>query len=112
MSSVTLKIPMDSLMKLPSEAEFRAKDGQANVSARNENGIIVVNATCDSLQVLCEYYERQYQYYKKKCEMQEALIQTKIKEKPPNPFKAFGYGTLFGAIFATVLFIKLKKKKI
>ena len=111
MSSVTLKIPMDSLMKLPSKAEFRAKDGQANVSARNENGIIVVNATCDSLQILCEYYERQYQYYKKKCEMQEVLFQTKIKEKPPNPLGLFCYGTLFGAILATVVFFKLKLKK-
>ena len=110
MSSVTLKIPMDSLMKLPSEAEFRAKDGRANVSARNENGIIVVNATCDSLQVLCEYNERQYQYYKKKCEMQEALLQTEIKEKPPNPLEVFGYGTLFGSILVTVVFIKLKFK--
>lgn len=111
MSSVTLKIPVDSLMQLPSKAEYRAKDGQANVSARHENGLIVVNATCDSLQAVCEYYKRQYNFYRAMYEMQEDAFNTEVVKEPPNPLKIFGFGTLCGAILAAIVMYNLKTTK-
>lgn len=112
MSEVTLRIPMDSLMRLPSEAEYRAKDGQANASVRNENGTVVVYATCDSLQIMCEYYERKYNLYKNAYEEQTGRLYSELEKKPPNPFKAFGLGVLAGVILAViVLTIVIEKKK-
>ena len=62
-STATLTIAADSLRRLPDGAGYSAHSGQAGLSvrgARNEKGetVIVVEATCDSLQLQCERYER------------------------------------------------------
>ena len=57
-SEVSLKIPADSLLRLPPLASYSGKSGQASVSVSRDRDVITVYASCDSLQLLVEYYER------------------------------------------------------
>lgn len=63
-SSVTLTIATDSLKQLPTGASYGGRSGQASVSVSRQAAEagkpeqIVVYATCDSLELLCEAYER------------------------------------------------------
>lgn len=54
-----LEISLEELKKLPVQAEYRAKNGRASATVKNNGGTIVVYATCDSLQRQCEYLERE-----------------------------------------------------
>ena len=64
MSAVTLTIATDSLRSLPAGASYSERSGQASVkvsrkaATATEPEYIYVYATCDSLQLLCERYER------------------------------------------------------
>lgn len=64
MSSVSLRIVTDSLRSLPAGASYSDRSGQASVSVTRRSATstepeyIYVYATCDSLQLQCERYER------------------------------------------------------
>ena len=96
-SRVTLMIAADSLLSTPEGASWTGRSGQANVKVQRQAGtagkpeVIVVEATCDSLQLQCERYEETiatqqraidalaaagYQLYREQSE--------EVKEKPPN----------------------------
>lgn len=129
MSSVTLTIATDSLHRLPSGASYSDRSGQASVKVSRkaatgtEPEYIYVYASCDSLQLQCERYERQIrnlhsQYAERLNEMQNRLAATsheleEVKEKPPNAIgtalKWFFYGLLSGILATIIIFIKLKK---
>lgn len=129
MSSVTLTIATDSLHRLPSGASYSDRSGQASVkvsrkaATATEPEYIYVYASCDSLQLQCERYERQIrnlhsQYDERLNEMQNRLAATsheleEVKEKPPNAIgtalKWFFYGLLSGILATIIIFIKLKK---
>lgn len=70
-SKVTLSIPVDSVLALPTGASYSQKSGQARVNIRrgtvagDQGEVIVVEATCDSLQLVCEEYMRTIQSLKK-----------------------------------------------
>ena len=68
MSEAVLKIPTDSLRKLPEAAEYRAKSGQASAVVKHRGDTIIVYATCDSLQRQCERYERETALYRDRLE--------------------------------------------
>lgn len=62
-STATLAIPADSLGRLPDGAGYNARSGQASLSVRggktaDGSAAIIVEASCDSLQLQCERYER------------------------------------------------------
>ena len=127
MSAVTLTIATDSLRSLPAGASYSERSGQASVkvsrkaATATEPEYIYVYASCDSLQLQCERYERQIrnlhsQYDERLNEMQNRLAATsheleEVKEKPPNAIgtalKWFFYGLLSG--ITIIIFIKLKK---
>lgn len=129
MSSVTLTIATDSLRSLPAGASYSERSGQASVkvsrkaATATEPEYIYVYATCDSLQLQCERYERQIrnihsQYGERLNEMQGRLSATsneleEVKEKPPNvigtALKWYFYGLLSGILATIIIFIKLKK---
>ena len=129
MSSVTLTIATDSLHRLPSGASYSDRSGQASVKVSRkaatgtEPEYIYVYASCDSLQLQCERYERQIrnlhsQYDERLNEMQNRLAATsheleEVKEKPPNAIgtalKWFFYGLLSGILATIIILIKLKK---
>ena len=129
MSAVTLTIATDSLRSLPAGASYSERSGQASVkvsrkaATATEPEYIYVYASCDSLQLQCERYERQIRnlhslYGERLNEMQNRLAATsheleEVKENPPNAIgtalKWFFYGLLSGILATIIIFIKLKK---
>lgn len=129
MSAVTLTIATDSLRSLPVGASYSERSGQASVkvsrkaATATEPEYIYVYASCDSLKLQCERYERQIrnlhsQYGERLNEMQGRLSATsheleEVKEKPPNAIgtelKWYFYGLLSGILATIIIFIKLKK---
>ena len=129
MSAVTLTIATDSLRSLPAGASYSERSGQASVkvsrkaATATEPEYIYVYASCDSLMLQCERYERQIrnihsQYDERLNEMQNRLAATsheleEVKEKPPNAIgtalKWYFYGLLSGILATIIIFIKLKK---
>lgn len=129
MSAVTLTIATDSLRSLPAGASYSERSGQASVkvsrkaATATEPEYIYVYASCDSLQLQCERYERQIrnihsQYGERLNEMLNRLAATsheleEVKEKPPNAIgtalKWYFYGLLSGILTTIIIFIKLKK---
>lgn len=62
-SQASLTLSADSLRRLPAGAVYTEKSGQARVTVKTRpdpsgERVIVVEATCDSLQLVCEEYER------------------------------------------------------
>lgn len=110
-ASARLEIPADSLFSLPAGASFRADSGRAHVDVRRgKGGMVIVSASCDSLQQRCWYYENLLENYR----TAHKALETELREeqkKRENPLRAFfaGFGT--GAFMATGIlsFIKLKK---
>ncbi|MBQ0075028.1 MAG: hypothetical protein KBT34_12660 [Prevotella sp.] len=100
MSMASLTIPTDSISFLPIGAEYRNHNGQASVSVRRKAATdaeperIIVYATCDSLQLLCESYERTISSLKSRLvEHQQQLasmthesMKQEEVEQPPNGF--------------------------
>lgn len=129
MSAVTLTIATDSLRSLPVGASYSERSGQASVkvsrkaATATEPEYIYVYASCDSLELQCERYERQIrnlhsQYGERLNEMQGRMSATsheleEVKEKPPNAIgtelKWYFYGLLSGILATIIIFIKRKK---
>ena len=119
MSAVTLTIPTDSLRLLPVGASYTDRSGQASVkvgrraATATEPEYIYVYATCDSLQLQCERYERTIRNMHKDygeqlsgLKIRLAEANQELEEKPPNPigtsFKWFVYGLLGGFLIARI----------
>ena len=129
-SEVMLTIATDSLRSLPSGASYSDRSGQASVKVIRKSATatdpeyIYVYASCDSLQLQCERYERtirnlRSEYGERLNEMQGRLSATshemeEVKGKPPNPIgmalKWYFYG-LLSCILATTIIIFRKLKK-
>lgn len=129
MSSVTLTIATDSLRSLPAGASYSERSGQASVKVSRKAATatdpetIYVYASCDSLEVQCERYERTIrnlhsEYGERLNEMQGRLSATlheleEVKEKSPNAIgtalKLFFYGLLSGISATIIIFIRKKK---
>ncbi len=111
MSIATLEIPVDSLRKLPSNAEYRAKSGQASAVVKSQGDTIIVYATCDSLQRRCEYYERESAIYKEAYEEMQSLFEEE-REKRSNPVKtaliSFLAGVVIGVLITIIVKLKMK----
>ena len=128
-SEVSLTIATDSLRRLPSGASYSERSGQASVkvtrraATATEPEYIYVYATCDSLQLQCERYERYIRNLHKDygeqlngmvirlAEARQAVQE--VKEKPPNgigtALKWYLAGLVSGIIGTIIIFIKLKK---
>ena len=129
MSAVSLTIATDSLRSLPSGASYSERSGQASVkvtrraATATEPEYIYVYATCDSLQLQCERYERYIRNLHKDygeqlngmvtrlAEARQAVQE--VKEKPPNvigtALKWYLAGLVSGIIGTIIIFIKLRK---
>ena len=111
-SEVRLAIPADSLLKLPPQAKYSSKSGQANVEVSRDKDVITVYASCDSLQVLAEYYESTSSMWRERYEEMAGLYEEEVKQRP-NPVRTFFYGFGTGAAtgILTTLLITRKQKK-
>ena len=110
---VHLIIPLDSIGWLPSGASFNNKQGRANVKAsvgkQDGKDVIYIDASCDSLQMLCLYYEEQ----NKKLTKQNSELSNSIqieKEQRSNPVKMAIFSFIVGLVSGIVITIKTKKK--
>lgn len=111
---VHLTIPLDSIGSMPSGASFVKKQGRANVKASlgKEDGkdVIYIDATCDSLQVMCLYYEEQ----NKKLARQNTELSNSIKtakEQCSNPVKEAIFSFIAGLVSGIIIItIKTRKK--
>lgn len=110
-SEVSLKIPADSLLRLPPLASYSGKSGQASVSVSRDRDVITVYASCDSLQLLVEYYERTSSVWQERYEEMAGLYEEERKQRS-NPVKTFVYGFGTGILtgILTTIIIILKRK--
>jgi len=122
MSMVSLTIPLDSLRRLPTGASYTGREGRTNVTVSriaptNTNPeSIHVAAISDSVQVMCESYERTIrnlhidygeQLSGLKIQLEAARQEIEeLKEKPPNAigmsFKWLLYGILGGILITKI----------
>jgi hypothetical protein len=59
-SETSLRVPVDSLRKLPEGASYTSKSGQAGLRLAVRGDSIEATATCDSLWAELDYYESLY----------------------------------------------------
>lgn len=110
---VHLIIPLDSIGRLPSGASFNKKEGRANVKAslgkQGDKDVIIIDASCDSLQMLCLYYEEQNKKLTKQNTELSNIIKTE-KEQRSNPVKVAIISFIAGLISGRFITIKTRKK--
>ena len=108
-SEVRLAIPADSLLRLPPLAQYSGKSGQASVSVSRDRDVITVYASCDSLQLLVEYYERTSSVWQERYEEMAGLYEEEIKQRS-NPVKTFFTGLVAGIAITILGMIIIKNK--
>lgn len=125
-SSVTLTIATDSLKQLPTGASYGGRSGQASVSVSRQAAEagkpeqIVVTATCDSLELLCEAYERRVAMLEQT--LAESSESTETSEERSEPYTSgrasaacagllvgLIIGVFAGILFTSLFIIKIKK---
>ena len=108
-SQVVLEIPIDSLRKLPIQAEYHAKSGQANAVVRYKRDTILVYAICDSIKRQCEYYEAVASTYKEAYDNLQVLFE-EAKETCSNSIRMVFLSFLVGIVIGILLTIIIKLK--
>lgn len=122
-SAVMLTLSIDSLRLLPSGAGYTARKGQANVKVTRraptakEPERLVIEAGCDSLELLCATYSKSIITLKrqlKEVNNSNKELREETKESSGNTFlirlKYFCAGLLSGIMGIVLIFIKLKKR--
>lgn len=107
LSTVELKIPAQSLHSLPPGASFSGKKGQAGVKVEAIGDTVYVSATCDSLQVQCERYEKELTRIRSDTDKQVTEIK---KNTFQTAFKWCSTGFIAGVILTLIVLI-IKKKR-
>lgn len=103
-----MKIPLDSLRKLPEGAEYRAKSGRASATVKTSGDTLLVHAECDSLQRWCEYYEREAGIYRELYNETHLLLE-EAQEKRSHPVKA-GIIAFFAGVATGIILTFLFKR--
>lgn len=122
MSAVSLTLSMDSLRRLPSGAGYTARKGQANVKVtrrvptEKEPEQIVIEAGCDSLELVCAGYSKTITTLKQQLKVaskSDKALKEETKGSSGNTFlmrlKYFCAGLLSGIIGIVLTFLKLRK---
>lgn len=121
-SKAEMSIPLDSLLRLPTDATYTQHSGQATASVRREGDRIEVTATCDSLAREAEYYEELYYrardrleaYELERSEERAEREERREERKEPlaNPILIFMIGITAGALGTTAIIIYKKEKRV
>lgn len=109
LSKVELKIPTQSLHSLPPGASFSEKKGQAGVKVEAVGDTVYVSATCDSLQVQCERYEKELTRIRNDTDRQVTEIK---KNTSQTVFKWCSIGFTAGVILTLIVIIIFKRKNL
>lgn len=97
-------------MRLPPRASYSGKSGQANVSVSRDGDVIAVHASCDSLQILVEYYAGRSETYREAWEEMADLYEAEVKRRS-NPVQIFFYGLGTGIVICVLAVILIQKQK-
>lgn len=97
-------------MKLPPLATYSGKSGQASVSVSRDKDVITVYASCDSLQVLVEYYESTSSMWQERYEEMAGLYEAEVKQRS-DPTRIFFYGFGAGILLSVLTIIIILKRK-
>jgi hypothetical protein len=100
---------MQSLLNLPADASFTGKNGRANVAVQKDGDSIRIVASCDSLQALCEYYEREITRIRGDTSDFKSEVEKEVTTGIQSPFKWFSIGLIAGIVITIILSIKIKK---
>lgn len=107
-SRVEISIPVDSLLKLPSEATYTKHSGQASAAVSKRGEVIYVTATCDSLQREVEYYEELYYRARDALEQHKNYLRTEQErrlEPLANLITIFIMGLVAGVLTTVTIFL-------
>ena len=108
-SKAEIAIPVDSLLKLPSQAVYTHHSGQATATVAKKGEVIYVAATCDSLQREVEYYEELYYKARGELEQYKDSVQTETKQQSSNLLVkliiSFLMGFAAGALIKNIIII-------
>lgn len=100
-------IPVENLHKLPPGAVYADKSGQANIKVTAKNDTLYVAASCDSLQVQCERYEKELTRIRSDTDKQVTEVK---KNSVQTVFKWCSTGFVLG-VLSVIIVIILKRKK-
>jgi hypothetical protein len=106
---VKLEIPVPGLLDLPADASFTGRNGRANVSVSLRGDTISITSSCDSLQTLCEYYERELARIRSDTLSEKKETKKEVSTGIYSPFKLLLIGFIAGVIVTIIISIKFKK---
>lgn len=111
-SKAEIAIPVDSLLKLPSQAVYTHHSGQATATVAKKGEVLYVAATCDSMQREVEYYEELYYKTRDALEKYKDSVQTETKQQSSNLWVKLIISFLMGfaAGILTRIFIIITKR--
>lgn len=108
-SEITLEITKGKLLDLPPGASFHSRNGQANVDVSTKGDTIIVYASCDSLQRLCEFYESELTRIRSETGNTKETVQEETEHRS-NPLKTALIAFIVGVASGIVLTIVIKKR--
>lgn len=110
MSEVSLRISVDSLLKLPKAASYQARSGQASAKVEKSGDTIYVWATCDSLQREVEYYQSLYEWECKRSRLYRSQYDEAVEQRH-DPLKLGGACLLAGFLAGIYIIATTNKTK-
>lgn len=109
-SEASLRISVDSLLKLPEKASYQARSGQATAKVEKSGDTIYVSATCDSLAREVEYYQSLYEWECRRSGLYKTQYD-ELMEKRHDPLKLGGLCLLAGLLAGIYLVTTTNKNK-
>lgn len=109
-SEASLRISVDSLLKLPEKASYHARSGQATAKVEKSGDTIYVSATCDSLAREVEYYQSLYEWECRRSGLYKTQYD-ELMEKRHDPLKLGGLCLLAGLLAGIYLVTTTNKNK-
>lgn len=107
---VTLTIPTASLLDLPPSSSFHKRNGRADVEVKREGDLIIVLASCDSLQRLVLWYEAELARVKNENQKTEETLLREVKQGI-NPVKTGIISFIVGFAAGIVVTIIKRRKQ-
>jgi hypothetical protein len=105
-----LTVPIQNLLDLPPSASFSNRNGRANVAVSRDGDNIYITASCDSLQALVEYYEKEVVRIRADARTEEKTTKNERSTGIQSPFKLIFYGFVAGIVLTIIITLKIKKK--
>lgn len=103
-SLATLRVPLDSLRRLPSGAVFRSRQGHATATVAVDGEMLDVSASCDSLQAVVAGLREELKAV-------QASSADKVETTERSPLRARMAYLAAGIVAGFILSIIIKKRE-